>query len=112
MLNYDLTNIMISLISISDAQAQIANQVQSRRVAMGLTQKEFAKRAGVKLPTLRKFEQKGVLSLESFLKMMMVLGELDNIARFLIPKDPVIFSSIDDVLKQIPPITRKRGRRQ
>ncbi|WP_443947630.1 helix-turn-helix domain-containing protein [Pedobacter sp. AW1-32] len=41
---------------------------------MELTQEELAKRAGVPLPTLRKFEQKGWISLESFFKFLMVVG--------------------------------------
>lgn len=78
---------------------------------MELTQEGLANRSGVPLPTLRKFEQKGTISLESFLKIQMVLGGLDDILKAAQPKD-TRFSSIDDVLKADSSPTRKRGKRK
>lgn len=68
-------------------------------------------RSGVPLSSLRKFEQKGTISLESFLKLHMVLGGLEDIVEAL-EHNEASFSSIDDVLKssQIP--VRRRGRRK
>jgi hypothetical protein len=60
---------------------------------------------------LRKFEQKGQISLESYLKLMMVVGGLDELVSATAPQIPE-FQSIDDVLKEKKPITRKRGRRK
>lgn len=57
---------MVSLITVSKAQKQIAEHLRMQRLAVGLTQEGLANRAGVSLPTLRKFEQKGLISLESF----------------------------------------------
>lgn len=75
---------------------------------MDLTQEGLAKRSGVPLPTLRKFEQRGSISLESFLKLLMVLGGLEELVKILKPSRPV-FSSIDDVLKDTDNMSRKRG---
>ena len=55
-------------ISSSKAQKKIAENVRERRLQMDLTQEGLAERSGVPLSTLRKFEQKGNISLESFLK--------------------------------------------
>ena len=75
---------------------------------MELTQEGLAKRSGVSLSTLRKFEQKGLISLDSFLKILSVVGGLEEIMNVLQPMKPN-FKSIDDVLKSEDNITKKRG---
>jgi hypothetical protein len=57
---------------------------------------------------LRKFEQKGVISLDSFLKILSVVGGLEEIMNVLKPIK-TNFKSIDDVLKLEDSITKKRG---
>ncbi len=68
---------MVSLVTPSKAQRKLAENVRQRRLGMDLTQEGLAERSGVPLPTLRKFEQKGAISLESFLKLQMVVGGLE-----------------------------------
>lgn len=75
---------------------------------MALTQEGLSERSGVPLATLRKFEQKGSISLESFLKLLMVIGGLEEIITVLKPSKPN-FTSIDEVLKDTNSISRKRG---
>ncbi|TDB62811.1 XRE family transcriptional regulator [Arundinibacter roseus] len=98
----------MSLISPSKALGKLAENVRSRRLNAGLTQQDLAERSGVALPTLRKFEQKGVISLESFLRLLMVVGGLEEVIEAIRPVKPT-FTSIDEVLKQ-ETSTRKRGR--
>jgi transcriptional regulator with XRE-family HTH domain len=102
---------MISLISVSQAQQSIAENVQKRRLILELTQEGLAERSGVPLATLRKFEQKGIISLESLLKLLYVMGQLEELILLLKPSKPT-FTSIDEVLKDTSTITRKRGRRK
>lgn len=102
---------MISLISPSKAQKLLSEHTKARRLEMGLTQEGLAVRADVALPTLRKFEQKGVISLESFLKLMLVLDGLDDIIKASAPKQTA-FTSIDDVLKAENKKTPKKGWRK
>ena len=102
---------MLSLISTSKAQLKIAENMRARRLSMELTQEGLAERSGVPLPTLRKFEQKGTISLESFLKLLMVVGEVEELINILKPSKPV-FNSIDDVLKGTDDVSRKRGRKK
>jgi transcriptional regulator with XRE-family HTH domain len=100
---------MISLITPTKAQVKLADNVRERRLAMELTQEGLAIRSAVPLPTLRKFEQKGVISLEAFLKLLLVVGGLEEIIEATKSKKSH-FSSIDEVLKESS--TRKRGSRK
>jgi len=102
---------MLSLISPSKAQIKIAENTRARRLFMELTQEGLAERSGVSLATLRKFEQKGSISLESFLKLLMVVGGLEEMVDVLKPSKQ-IYMSIDDVLKNTDGISRKRGRKK
>jgi len=102
---------MLSLITVPKAQKKLAENVRLHRLQMELTQEGLAERSGVPLPTLRKFEQKGVISLESFLKLQMVLGGLENIFKAIEVKKTE-FSSIDEILEANSAPTRKRGKRK
>ena len=102
---------MLSLITVSKAQKKIAENTRLQRLQIGLTQQGLAERSGVALPTLRKFEQKGLISLESFLKLQMVLGGLEKIIKSVEP-NIVEFSSIDEVIKANKKPMRKRGNRR
>ncbi|WP_273209322.1 helix-turn-helix domain-containing protein [Runella zeae] len=102
---------MILLITVSKAQKKLAENIRERRLRLGLTQEGLADRSGVALPTLRKFEQKGMISLESFLKLLLIVGGLEEIVEAIKPLKPA-FSSIDEVLKEDEHPIRKRGRRK
>lgn len=100
----------ISFITPSKAQKVIAENIRERRLTLDFTQEGLANRSGVPLPTLRKFEQQGIISLESFLKILMALGNLEDVVKATAPQQ-VPFSSIDEVLKPETTPKRKRGRR-
>lgn len=95
---------------LSRIQKKITNNVRARRLQMDLTQQGLAERSGVPLSTLRKFEQTGLISLESFLKLLSVVGGLEEMVDALKPK-PQNFKSIDDVLKSAQKSVKKRGTR-
>ena len=101
---------MVSLITPSKAQNKLAENVRQRRLNMDLTQEGLSKRSGVPLPTLRKFEQKGVISLEAYLKILMVVGGLEKMLDALTIEQQS-FSSIDDVLEDDNKPTKQRGSR-
>jgi transcriptional regulator with XRE-family HTH domain len=104
-------NNMVLLITPAKAQKKLSENVRARRLQLDLTQEGLSRRSGVPLPTLRKFEQKGSISLESFLKIQMVLGGLEEILKATQIKDTQ-FSSIDEVLKADKILTPKRGKRK
>lgn len=95
-------------VSLSKIQKKLVDNIRKRRLQMNLTQEGLAERSGVPLPTLRKFEQKGLISLESFLKVLSVVGGLEEIVDILKPKEQS-FKSIDDVLKSEEQPIKKRG---
>lgn len=103
---------MLSLLTASKTQTKLKEQLRERRLDMGLTQAGLAERSGVRLPTLRKFEQKGQISLESFLKLLQVLDGLEDIIDALKPKHQTEFSSIDEVLEDTNKKSRKKGWRK
>lgn len=102
---------MMLLMSLSKTQRKIVENIRDRRLQMELTQEGLSERSGVPLSTLRKFEQKGVISLDSFLKILSVVGGLEEIVDALKPKEQH-FKSIDEVLKSEDKATRKRGTRK
>lgn len=102
---------MVLLITPAKAQKKLAEHARARRLQMELTQTGLAERSGVALATLRKFERTGSISLESFLKLYMVLGRLEDIPKATQIKD-TLFSSIDDVLEADSKPARKRGKRK
>ncbi|MDV3616316.1 transcriptional regulator [Elizabethkingia anophelis] len=95
-------------VSLSKTQRKIVDNIRERRLQMNLTQEGLAERSGVPLPTLRKFEQKGFISLDSFLKLLSVVGGLEEMVDVLKPKEQG-FKSIDDVLKSEKKNIKKRG---
>ena len=92
---------MISLITPSKAQKKLAEQTRARRLQMELTQAGLAERSGVALPTLRKFERTGIISLESFLKLHMVLGGLDDILKATQIKEENLMNKVTEVLSSL-----------
>jgi len=102
---------MMSLITVSKAQDKLSGYMRARRLDVELTQEGLAERSGVKLRAIRQFEQKGLISLESFLKLAMALGCLDDFVNAAEPSETE-FASIDDVLKNKKIKTPKKGWRQ
>lgn len=95
------------LISPQKAQIHLAENLKQQRLSLNLTQSGLASRAGVALSTLRKFEQKGEISLSAFLKLNAALGTLVELVKATKP-NTVKFSSIDEIIDEKP--MRKRGK--
>ena len=70
---------MKSLLTTATAQEQLRDNLKALRLQKGFTQKGLSDRSGVSLSTLRKFEQTGLISLESLLKLLMVLDALGRL---------------------------------
>lgn len=74
-----IVDIMIPILySDHDLKKMIAAQAKSRRLSLSLTQEGLATRSGVSLGTLKLFERTGKISLESLLKLAIVLGTVDE----------------------------------
>jgi len=66
---------------------QAAEALKKRRIALGLKQSDVASMAGISLSTLRKFEQKGGISLERFFKLCHVYKMENQIVAALEQRD-------------------------
>ena len=63
----------------SDVTGRLAKKLRAIRKRKKITQKQLAARSNVSYATLRKFEKTGQISLESFVKITMELGVVDEI---------------------------------
>jgi transcriptional regulator with XRE-family HTH domain len=68
-----------------DVRIEIADKHKKLRKQRGLSQIDLAERSGVSLGSLKRFETKGQVSLESFLKLVFVLGRLSDFESVLNP---------------------------
>lgn len=87
----------------------ISQNVKARRLEKNLTQEGLASRAGLKLPTYRKFEHTGEISLFSLLKIAWVLDMLDDFDLLFTKKQ---YESIEEVISESKIKQRKRGKRK
>lgn len=88
--------------------AQIAQKAKEKRLSLNLSQQNLSIRSGVSLGSIKRFERTGRISLESLLKLALVLESLDSFNSLFAQAPLKSLFSIDAILKQTP---RKRGRR-
>lgn len=72
----------------------LAERHRILRKQLKMSQEEMAERSGVSLGTLKRFENTGKISLESLLKLMRLLGRLNEVDNLLLPKE-----NLDNVKK-------------
>ena len=83
------------LYSPSDVAKDLASRLKNIRKRKKITQRQLASRSNVSYASLRRFEQTGLISLESFIKLTMELGVVDEIKELF--RRPV-YSSIEEVI--------------
>ena len=86
---------------------RIAGQVKARRLEMNLTQEGLCVRAGIKLPTYRRFERTGEISLKGLLQIAFALNALRDFETLFAQKQ---YQSLDEVLAESN-VKRKRGKK-
>lgn len=86
----------------------IAQRVKQRRLEKEWTQKTLATKAGLSLPSYRRFESSGEISLRSLVMLAFALDMTDEFETLFNGK---IYQSIDDILKAGQQKQRKRGNR-
>lgn len=70
-----------------DISRQIADNFRKRRVEKNITRKSIADLSGVPLSSVARFEQKGLISLDSLIRLAMALGYVAEIKKlFSAPK--------------------------
>lgn len=100
--------ISINMIVPQEMQKVIAQQARDRRLELNLSQKTLSEKSGVSYGSLKKFEQTGQISLESLLKLAVVLGSMDNFKGLFVPAPATGALSLDELIEAE---KRKRGRK-
>ncbi len=80
----------------ADVTKSLAAKIKNIRRRKKITQKQLAARSNVSYASLRKFEQTGQISLESFVKLTMELGLIGEINALF---EQPVYSSIEEVLR-------------
>jgi hypothetical protein len=100
--------ISIEMKSPFEVTREIAKKAKDKRLNLNLSQQTLSEKSGVSYGTLKKFEQKGQISLESLLKIALALGELNKFEQLFAKGNDQLPASLDEILADN---HRKRGRK-
>ena len=85
---------------------RLADHVKARRLEKKLSVKTLSERCGVAMSTIKHFEQKHTISLESFVKIAKALGYTEDIWALLsTPK----YDTMEELIEINKNKTRRRG---
>lgn len=85
----------------------LSNSCRRRRLDRGLSRRSLSERTGIPVPTLERFETKGKISLEAFLKLVVEFGWFDEMSAIM---DKSKFSTGDELEIINKNSTRQKGR--
>lgn len=80
-----------------DIREELRAKFKARRKSLNYTQSELSSRSGVSLGSLKRFESSGKISLESLLKLALVLECLDSFSSLCEEKEEMP-KSIEELL--------------
>lgn len=98
-----------------DVMHEVAENFRKRRVEKNITRQRISEMSGVPLSTVARFERKGLISLESLVKLAMALGYVSDM-RALFGKSRFNTMAELDLIrrksrgKRAYPITKKKDR--
>ena len=75
---------------------ELAVRVRNRRLAQNLTLEGLARRSGVALGTLKKFERTGQIALVSFIRLVITLKDEAALENILLEQK---FETLDEILQ-------------
>lgn len=92
----------MSFKTVKELAQQVAQRARQARRQAQLTQEELAERADLPLSTYKRFEQKGLISFESLIKVAFALRAEDNLDALFAPRKNVSqFKSLAEVEKAL-----------
>ncbi|WP_194846873.1 helix-turn-helix domain-containing protein [Candidatus Neptunochlamydia vexilliferae] len=94
------------LITPGEMSGHLAKRARGKRLALNLSQKTLSERSKVSLSVIKKFEKTGKISLQSLLKIALVLDALEPFKDLFGQK--IADTSLETLLEEK---ERKRGRR-
>lgn len=96
-----MTNIVAMIIfeqkTASEIGASIAMRVRARRKELKITQEQLSCKAGVSLASYKRFEQKGLVALDSLIRIALALGCEDDFEELFAKRG---YSSIEEVVRE------------
>jgi transcriptional regulator with XRE-family HTH domain len=103
-----IKDIMISIFPMTPYEMMwyIAKQAKLKRLSLNLTQRTLAEQSGVSYGSLKIFERSGQISLESLLKIALILNDMDSFKQLFTMQEDFSMS-LDELIKNDK--TRKRG---
>ena len=90
------TMISFNLMAPEDIATEIALRLRNRRLAQNLTLEGLARRSGVALGTLKKFERTGQIALVSFIRLVITLKDEAALENILLEQK---FETLDEILQ-------------
>ena len=91
-------------VSTSELMKVVAGNVRAMRLRRNISQKDFASKVGIALPTYRRFETTGEISLRKLVEIAKFFDVAGDIKNLLTKRE---YSSIEEVIKEKP--IRKRA---
>lgn len=91
-----------------DAKSELAKSAKNARLKRGWKRGTLSEKTGIPVSTLTRYETTGEISLDQFLKLTFVLGDLDKL-KGVFDSEEQVFSSLDEMVKVKPEVKRKRG---
>ncbi|MBP9726312.1 MAG: helix-turn-helix transcriptional regulator [Gammaproteobacteria bacterium] len=86
----------------------LPDKLKKKRLSLNFSQRTLAERSGVSYGVLKKFEQTGCISLESLLKIALILESLSEFETLFKSKPAEEFKTLDELIHDK---KRKRGRK-
>ena len=100
--------ISVNMMTPQEIQKVIAQKIRTLRLEQNLSQQTLSEKSGVSYGSLKKFEQTGQISLESLLKLVVVLGCMDDFKGLFAAAPATAALSLDELIDDG---KRKRGRK-
>ncbi len=98
----------INIHTPSSMMALLKSKYKQQRLALNLTQRGLSARSGVSLGSIKRFESSGKISLESLLKISLVVGCLEDFNHLASIKEQS-FISLDQIINAKEQKPKKRG---
>ena len=84
-----------SIMPSEDIATELARRLRNRRLAQNLTLEGLARRSGVALGTLKKFERTGQIALVSFIRLAITMKDEAALENLLLDQK---YETLDDIL--------------
>ena len=92
----------------SDAKTELAKAAKNARLKNGWKRDTLSEKTGIPASTIKRFETVGEISLNNFLKIVFLLGDLDKLKN-VFDNETHSFTTLDEMANAKPKPKRKRG---